>query len=45
MKKYRLKMSEEKKNEKREKHRKYVARKRELQRMEEEKIGIITHSP
>ena len=44
MKKYRLKMSEEKKNEKREKDRKYVARKRELQRMEE-KMGIITHSP
>ena len=45
MKKYRMKMSEEKKNEKREKDRKYVARKRELQRMEEEKKGIIRKGP
>ena len=45
MKKYRMKMSEEKKNEKREKDRKYVGRKRELQRMEEEKKGIIRKGP
>ena len=45
MKKYRMKMSEEKRNEKREKDRKYVARKRELQRMEEEKKGIIRKGP
>ena len=40
-----MKMSEEKKNEKREKDRKYVAKKRELKRMEEEKKGIIRKGP
>ena len=42
---HRMKMSEEKKNEKREKDRKYVAKKRELKRMEEEKKGIIRKDP
>ena len=42
---HRMKMSEEKKNEKREKDRKYVAKKRELKRMEEEKKGIIRKGP
>ena len=42
---HRLEMSEEKKNEKREKDRIYVAKKRELKRMEEEKKGIIRKGP
>ena len=42
---HRMKMSEEKKNEKREKDRKYVAKKRELKRMEEAKKGIVRKDP
>ena len=42
---HRMEMSEEKKNEKREKDRIYVAKKRELKRMKEEKKGIIRKGP